>query len=259
MLKLLWSRFSQWETTAQVALLLALLLLLLSSGALLAGPDDLRQPALIGTAGLIIVIQFIFLWANRGMVTPYTRAQRAFLAEDFEHAALILDELRQRGKADYRALTLLGNAYRQMGRLPESSAALAEALAIQPNHHFPLYGFGRTLHVEGRYAEAAAAFEQALAAGAPDIVRLDLGEVYFRQGRAAEAAATLNQTQTDEPHRLLMKAYVLYRLGAGAFPDAGLVEVGLPYWRASAERFSATPYGQQLAEDIDWLESEQEK
>lgn len=177
-----WRQLLDWERPARLAFLLALLLLALAALALAFGPDELRGPGLVGFFGLVIVAQVIFMWANRGMVMPYTRAQRLYMAEDFEGACALLEKSRQAGKADVRALTLLGNAYRQRNLLHESETVLREALALGPNHYFPLYGFGRTLLVQGRYAEATELFRQALDAGAPDPIRVDAAEAFYRQG-----------------------------------------------------------------------------
>jgi len=241
-----------WDRTSRAALLLAIVLLLVDLFFIAFGPVSARTPAMIGLFGLVIAIQIIILWANRGMVTPYTRAQRHFLAENFESAREILEDLRAKDKADVRALTLLGNTYRQLGALTESEAVLREALAIQPNHHFPLYGFGRTLLVQGNYAEAAEVIRQSLSVGAPQIVQLDAGEALYRAGDREAAREMLEAAlpSSDEPQRRLMAEYLLYKLGVGDVPAVTLLEEGLPYWEAHAERYDQTIYGQNLADDI---------
>ncbi|HLV34487.1 MAG TPA: tetratricopeptide repeat protein [Spirillospora sp.] len=251
----LWNRFRQWDRAAQIGFGLALILLLLTLLVILFGPRSLRQPALVGLIGLVIVAQIIFMWTNRNMVTPYGRARRLYLAEDFEAACTLLEHLRATGQAGVRELTLLGNAYRQRGLIGQSEAVLLEALDNQPNHHFPLYGFGRTLLVQGRYAEAARVIERALAQGAPPVVRYDAGEACYRSGdyaaacRHIEAAVTL----VAEPYRQLMGQYLLFRMGSGQQPVPELISAGLPYWQAHSERYRHTPYGQMLAEDVDAL------
>jgi tetratricopeptide (TPR) repeat protein len=241
-----------WDRPSQIALTVAFTLLVVTLSAAALGPPELRQPAIIGAAGLLIVTQIIIMWGNRGMVTPYTRAQRAYLAESFETAVVLLEALRAEGRADYRDLTLLGNTYRQLGQLEKSEEVLTQALQLRPNHHFPLYGFGRTLLIEGRYAESIDAFRRALAAGAPLVVQFDLGDACFRLERWEEARRVLEgvTSLTEEPHRALMAVYLLYRLEWGQPPSAALVEAGLPYWRAEEERFRQTPYGQAIANDV---------
>jgi tetratricopeptide (TPR) repeat protein len=215
------------------------------------GGMSLRVPAVIGFFGLVIAAQIIILWANRGMVTEFTQAQRAYLAEDFDTARDLLEGQRAKSRADVRALTLLGNTYRQIGDLEQSEAILLEALNNAPNHHFPLYGFGRTLLLQGRYAEAVDALTQALDAGAPSIVLLDVGETLYRSGNAEAAVERLRAVPaTDEPHRALMADYLLYRLGVQAHPDAETIRAGLPYWQAAADRYLHTAYGQALTDDV---------
>jgi tetratricopeptide (TPR) repeat protein len=247
-----WQRIRHWERPAQYGFLLAVGFMVVLLVALAFGPDSWRQPALIGLFGLVITAQLIFMWANRTMVTPFTQAQRLYLAEDFEGACSILEDLRASGRATVQALTLLGNTYRQRNMLAESAAALREALALAPNHQFPLYGFGRTLLIQGQYSEAAEAIEQALAAGAPPLVHFDAGEAYFRGGRYDRATVCL-QTAVNhslETPRALLAAYMLYQMNAGAVPAADLIEAGLIYWQAQADRYHNTPYGQSLAQDV---------
>lgn len=256
-----WQQFRHWERTAQAAFGLALTLLIVCALVAGWGPSQLRTPALIGGFGLVVSAQLIFMWANRGMVTPYTQAQQRYLAEDFEGACMILERQRETGRADVRTLTLLGNAYRQRGLLDESAVVLLEALNIQPNHHFPLYGFGRTLLIQGLYEESAGMIEKALAAGAPAVVRLDAGEAYFRCGQHGEAARLIKSAlpQTDEPHRRLMGQYLLYRMGAEMPPEQAVIRAGLPYWQAHAERYQDTVYGQDLTADVRAMQMMDEK
>jgi len=248
-------RFRAWDRPSQIAMLTAFVLLLLTFLALTFGPHNLRQPALLGFIGLIIMTQVIFMWANRGMVTPYTQAQRFYLAENFDAARQVLEESLLYVKPDAQALTLLGNTYRQLGWLDKSEEVLTKALDLRPFDHFPLYGIGRTLLVKGLFAQAAAKMSQALEAGAPPIVQFDLGEALYRQGLDDQARIALSEAMAleREPHRALLATYMLYRLGAGGPPTRALVAAGLPYWRENAVRFQDTPYGQMLAGDVQQL------
>jgi tetratricopeptide (TPR) repeat protein len=245
------AQFRRWDRPAQAAFALALLLLcvVLAAGAL--GGDTLRQPALIGAFGLFIMLQIIIMWANRGMVSDYTRAQRHFLNEDFEQARDLLEARRERGSADWRELTLLGNTYRQLGQIDASKAVLSEALNIRPEHHFPLYGFGRTLLVEGQYSEAARQMQQALDAGAPPPVQIDVAEAWYRAGQHEQTRAALQAVDlAADPPRALMAAYLRQRLDDAPAPSAEQIEAGLPHWQALAARFRQTAYGQALLEDV---------
>jgi tetratricopeptide (TPR) repeat protein len=252
----LFHRFRGWERSSRIAFLLAVGLLILTFFVLLFGPLNLRQPALIGFFGLIVMLQIIFMWSNRHMVTPYTLAQRDYLAEDFDAARSRLEALYAAGKIDVKSLTLLGNTYRQLALLDKSEEVLTKAVALRPFDHFPLYGFGRTLLVKGMYTAAVPVLEKALEAGAPSIVRFDLAEAQYRDGAfdAARAALETVKMVAQEPHRVLMTDYFLYQLGAAPAPAVSMVNVGLPYWREQANRYRRTPYGQSLAADVQQLQ-----
>jgi tetratricopeptide (TPR) repeat protein len=247
-----WSQFRSWERPPQIGFAIILLLLPLVLIVLAFGPVTLRTPALFGLFGLIVMGQIIFMWANRGMISVYSSAQRLYLDEQFEAACDLLEAWRASGKANVRGLTLLGNAYRQRGLLDQSEAVLLEALNISPNHHYPLYGFGRTLLIQGRYAEAAQKIEQAFTAGAPPVVRLDAAEAHFRSGQYAAASQTIEAIlpELTESHRHLMGRYLLYRMGHAESPEPALAVEGIDYWRENAERYAHTPYGQALADDV---------
>jgi tetratricopeptide (TPR) repeat protein len=249
--------FRSWDVPSRFALLTALGLMFVTLLMLAFGPQNLRQPSLIGFIGLIIAIQLIFMWGNRGMVTPFTQAQRYYLAEDFGSARQILENLNVNGKPDSQSLTLLGNTYRQLGMLNESEEVLTKALDLRPSDHFPLYGIGRTLLVKGQYAQAADKIKQALDAGAPPIIQFDLGEVLYRLEKMDQARLVLLAVTdvAQEPHRALMLRYLLYRLGVGQPPTSDLVALGLPYWQDNAIRFQETPYGQMLADDIQHMQA----
>jgi tetratricopeptide (TPR) repeat protein len=244
--------FRTWERPSQVAMLVALALFIVTLVMLLFGPVTLRQPALIGFIGLIITIQIIFMWANRGMVTPFTQAQRFYLAEDFESARHILESGFSPDKPDIQVMTLLGNTYRQLGILDKSEEVLTKAVELRPFDHFPLYGFGRTLLIKGFYASAGDVIGRALEAGAPPIVQFDLGEARYRQGRVEDARLSLEAAHElfQEPHRALMTHYLLYRLGVSEPPPRDLIHSGLAYWQDNAVRYRSTPYGQVLADDV---------
>lgn len=246
--------FFSWERSARVAFLMAIALLILSLLILQFGPESVRQSALIGFFGLLFGSQIIFMWANRNMVTPYTLAQRQYLAENFEAARDILEKAVAAEKVDANMLTLLANTYRQLGRLDESEEVVKKAIAIRPNDHFPRYGFGRTLLTKGEYAAAVEEIQRALEAGAPPIVNIDLGEALFRKGDFPAAQKALEQVHSNEPQRALLRAHLLYRMG-GSAPEAELVREGLPYWQEVARRFQMTPYGAAVAEDLQIMQA----
>lgn len=252
-------RFSQWDRPTQIALVMAALVFIamLIVGAQL--PEESRGYALVGIIGVLVVAQLIVMWGNRGMITSFTQAQRHYLAGDFEAARDALETADDLKPNDYRARTLLGNIYRQLGDLDKSEEVLTQALQIAPNHHFVLYGFGRTLLVKGQYAEAAKVIAQAVAGGGPEIIRVDYAEALYRLGvprerlvealNAAHYAAQIAM-QNGDTHQALMVQYLLYRIGEGEAPEHQLVEDGLAYWEATRERFAHTPYGAALADDV---------
>ena len=248
----LFRQIRNWDRPSQIALAVALAWIIIVMGIIGFGPQDIRQTAFIALIGLIVIMQGVVLWGNRGMVTPFTQAQRHFLNGEFDEACNLLEEQRAAGQADIKALTLLGNTYRQLGRLDQSENVLQEALQEGPEHYFPLYGFGRTLLAKGHYADAVTYIRRALDAGAPAPVQFDLAHALYRQGDRDTARTLLEavRSEVEEPHRMLMIAYLRYRLGAAEPPSAILIEAGLSYWEASARRFSHTPYGEALDADV---------
>jgi tetratricopeptide (TPR) repeat protein len=253
MTRTLWQAFKAWDRPAQIGFALALVLMVPAAYAASTGSENIRTPALVGLLGLVIAAQAVFMWANRGMISPYTRAQRLFQASDFDGALAVLEELRANDQADVHALTLLGNTYRQVGDLAQSEAILYEAVNKSPDHYFPLYGFGRTLLVMGCYTEAAGMFERVLAGDALPLARYDLAEATYRDGSTDAAVAMLRESlelENAEPHRILMARCLLHRVGRGEPPTLVELREGLPYWTRSAALYQDTPYGQALAGDI---------
>lgn len=243
----LFEKFKTWDRNTQMAFIIGVILLIPAMIVLLSGDKDLRTPATISVIGLIISLQAIVMWANRGMVTEHTRAQRHFMNGELEQARDILEAVKSSGKADYRDLTLLGNTYRQLGDLEASERVLSEALNINPMNYFPLYGFGRTLLVQGRYAQAQQALEAALKHGAPPATGFDLGEAHYYQGNTADAATELTAALPHlDNQRRMMAVYLLHQLGKSDPPEADLISAGYAYWQAQANLYQHTPYGDAL-------------
>ncbi len=249
--------FRSWERSTQLAFITALVLLLIALVVVFISSGNLRQSALIGFVGLIFALQIIFMWGNRTMVTAYTQAQRRYLAEDFIGARDILEAFQSSSKPDVNSLTLLANTYRQLGILDKSEEIVKKALALRPFDHFPLYSFGRTLLIRGLYAQAIDTLKHALQVGAPSIVEFDLGEALYRNGEFGVAAEVLERIRNpqQEPFRLLMTDYLLYRMERSDAPNADEIAVGIAYWRELAVRFQMTPYGQTLADDVAFMQS----
>lgn len=246
-------RFRRWDAPSQVGIVIAVVLFFPALYVAREGSEDIRTPATIGAMGLVISIQAIYLWANRGMVSLYTKAQRFYLNGDLEQARDLLERARQAEKAGFRALTLLGNTYRQLGEIGYSKAILLEAIDIAPNHYFPRYGFGRTLLVNGEYAEAVEQIQQALAFGGQPIIQFDLGEALYRAALYDKAVdALLASLPTLDLPRSIMAHYLLTRLDVDdlSAPSSDEIHEGLVYWQSQADLFAHTPYGIVLQQDI---------
>lgn len=255
--------FPHWDRPTQIALVMSLVLLIPTLGIAIGAPEETRPIAWFGAGALLIMAQIAVMWGGRGMVSAFTSAQQAYLAGDLDKTAALLESLRERGRADMRALTLLGNTYRQMGRLEDSLSRLYEALDKAPDHPFPLIGIGRTLLSGGQYDSAAEAFDRALAANAPqrETVCFDLAHALYRGGRVEEARAVLNESAPPEDaSEALMYAYLRWRLGIGERPSNALIESGIVFWQNAAARFADNDYGAALAGDLEmlsrWMEEE---
>lgn len=252
--------FPGYERPVRLALVVGTALVILALGVLLIGSPEIRLPTLIGIIALVLVLQAAVLWGNRGMVTPIVAAQRAYLNEDFSAVLQFLEPLRAGGTADMRALTLLGNTYRQLGRLDDSERVLLEALDKAPDHHYPLYGFGRTLISKGDYHAAVEAFSKAIEAGAPGVIWLDIAEAHYRLAQHDAALPALERAQAELPaqadaYRHLMAAFLQRQLTGEYTLSPGTAEAGFAYWQAAAERFAASVYGQAVADDLPVMRS----
>ncbi|MBN1963934.1 MAG: hypothetical protein JW910_04775 [Anaerolineae bacterium] len=239
------------------ALITAVLLLVLS----FAGGHDLQLAAVLGLFALFIAVQAVILWLLWRQNPEFRRARRAYLAEDFAGVIVELEPLEAEGRLDAGGAALLGNAYRQLGRLAESERVLRAAHEADPDSPFPAYGLGRTLFAQGLYTDASALIAHALARrGQPTIVA-DLGHAQCRAGQHDAALESLRQADRIElePHRALMTRYLLWRL-EGEPADVDIVarltryDHGLATWHAEAERFQETPYGAALAADLATIE-----
>ena len=252
----LFKQIPKWDKPSQTALSLAVLFLVAMIGVMIFGSDDIRQPAMIGFVGLIIVIQVIFLWGNRTLVTAYTQAQRHFLQGDFENARQTLESEVAENHENFEYLTLLGNTYRQLGKLSQSEKILRQAVQLAPNHHFPAYGLGRALLAQGEFQEAMKYLKDALKMGAPPNVTFDIGHTLYHAGKPNEAMNYLQESLEfigKEPHRLLMAQWLLYLQGLYEHPSDAIIQDGLPYWQEVAQRLSKTPYGLSIQFELDKL------
>lgn len=258
-MKIIWQllkEIPQWNRASQLALALAVLLLLIAVGTLATVPQ-LKTYAMISLIGLLLAIQAIVMWGNRRLVSPYTQAQRHFIAGDFQQVVGILkDYIKTEDHPIIDSFVLLGNAYRNLGQLHESEAVLRLALARRKDYHFALYGVGKIRLAKGDYAEAVRQFEAALENGASPSIRFDLAHALLRAGQETAALRLFAELPDDQAnYRELFKRYVLHITENQPCPDYQLIQVGLPFWQAEVQRFAQTPYGQALQHDVQIIES----
>jgi len=81
--------------------------------------------------------------------------------------------------------------YEQPPDALESEKAAREAIRLQPSAPAAQYHLGRALLFQGRYPEAAAAFQHAKDVGSDDYANLGLGQLSLAQGNYDEAIAYL--------------------------------------------------------------------
>lgn len=251
------------------------LILTLGSGAILVFLSQNRTigeviPLVLGVLIFIGVAQYIVLFRGERTTThPELRtAQQEFMQGKFQ---AVIERLEQTTAFELpdnvlaAMLTLQGNAYRQLGQLDLSEGILQDAVQLQPDDHYPLYGLGRTLLVMGNYTEAQKYLSQALAQGAKKTTRaeLALAQHYgnWPVSDVFEVARQAGKMMRLEPYRALMVNFMLYQFyGAENTPNTQQQQVardimrntqqGLAFWQAEAERFSLTPYGRRLAKDV---------
>lgn len=211
----------------------------------------------IGLVAIIVGLQILIL--RQGTRPTSSEAQRLYLAGQFEQAAQVLESQLAIAPNDPQALTLLGNTYRQMGRVEASEQRLREAVTQDPANWMACYGLGRTVMVQGHYQEAAKLIETALQHGGRKSLRAELALALYYAGAPNEAKRVATQAArrlNAEAYRVLITNYVLYQLAAHEAERALAKQVihrtsdGLAYWQAQAERFAQTHYGQRVAADV---------
>ena len=249
-------RLPAWDAPVRlsfaIAVFMLLLLLLLGFG----GPRDIQLPARVGAFGLLVTTQLIFLWGNRRDASPYHEAQKHFIAQDYQAARDVLEGMPQAGRASVDALVLLGNTYRNLGQFDKSRLALDRALALNPIHHLALFSAGKLRLVIGEYATAVDFIFRALEAGAPEIVKFELGQACYLlgdSGRAKQHFADARAVLADDPAQTLLLQYYLHVMLAGEMPSNGLIRYNIEVWQQEILRYHGTPYGLHLLEVVDKL------
>lgn len=246
-------RLPEWETPAKVSLAIALPLLIMLLGLGFFGPEPVQLPARLGAFGLLVTIQLLFLWSNRRDASPYHQAQQHFIAGEYQAARDLLEAIPERGRASVDALVLLGNTYRNLGNFSLAQAALDHAIKLNSQHHLALFSVGKLHLVQGDYLEACANFERAIQAGAPELVRFELGQAQFLLGHHDEALRNLTAARlalADDQAQLLLLQFYMQVMSAGDAPSGELIQENLQFWRGEAMKYSATSYGAHLAEIV---------
>lgn len=225
------------------------------------GPQEMQLLAVLGLVGLFVIVQSVILWRLWQQNPVFRRARQAYLAGDFAEAARLLEAERAENDLPPESQTLLGNAYRQLNRLDESEQMLRTALNADSSTPFAAYGLGRTLLVRGDYADGAAFMQQALDNRAQLLVYADLAyaQVLADQPDAALDSLARLEGLALEPHRALLARYLTWRLqdqpvDTALYTALTRYDHGLDTLRAEAARFSQTPYGKALAQDIIQIE-----
>ena len=249
-------RAPAWDKPSKIALGIAIILLVLLLALGFTGPAEFQLPARIGAFGLLVSLQLLFLWANRRDISPYHQAQQHFIAGEYQQARAILERIPASARVSVDALVLLGNTYRHLRHDDASQRALARALEHKPRHHLALFSMGKLRLVAGEYEIAQIFFARALEAGAPAAVQFELGQTWYLLGETEKAIGQLRGMRAylhEEPARLMLAAYYLWRLGDGDLPARDQISVHIQFWRDEAERYHDTPYGAQLRVDVEWL------
>lgn len=236
----------KWDRPTQIALAIAFLLLIIDV-IILATQPELQAPALAGAVGLLLGIQAIFMWGNRNLVTPFTQAQRHFVAGEFEQVVDVLKQyIEDEEHPTLDALILLGNTYRTLGQLVESESILRIAIARRPDYHFALYGLGKTFLAKGQYQIAIEQLEKSIKNNGVQTTHFDIALALFLDSHLDEALTELDKLPpVDEAYRQLLMAYMRYLYD----PQDNTRQFnwdGLPFWEAEARRFEHTPYGQTI-------------
>lgn len=118
--------------------------------------------------------------------------------------------------------TILGRAYKNLGRFDESIAAHKKSLDINPNYEKAWNNLGNTYMALNQYAEAEHAMERAVECDPTYVFALaSLGAVYINRGKTDKAIEVLEQAITLSPKMTVAHANLsLAYAKAGRFTGA---------------------------------------
>lgn len=221
-------------------------------------PEDML-PVVLGLGLLMAGLQMwiLFGWSRQSAANRLLAARQQYLRGDFETAAELLEALTEEDPSP-DALALLGNTYRQMGKLDRSADRLEKAVEQAPDNVQALFGLGRTRMVQGNYAEAAQWLDKALQNGGRKAIRADLALALHLQAAPADQIITMAQSAARvlnlEQYRTLFINYLLYNLvqddQSAAYRIMQHNAGGLDYWQTEARRHANSDYGRRIAGDV---------
>lgn len=227
--------------------------------------EDKRLLLTVVLVLVMAVLQMTILLYGGPQRSALAAAQYQYRHGNFEAAAHLLEASFEHESArTVEALALLGNTYRQMGRLELSEARLREALERDEKNAMALYGLGLTRLANGHYSEAADLIHTALEQGMRPAVVADLALALHLanqdEERTLEALQRAGTMLALEDYRALMVNYLLYNLREDEHPGQNEPSVahfrmqksasGLAYWQSQARRFADTDYGRRMATEV---------
>ena len=116
--------------------------------------------------------------------------------------------------------------------------------------------------MQGDYLATCEYIERAILAGAPELVRFELGQAHFLLDDHDEARRHLIEARpalADDKAQLLLFQYYMQALRAGDLPASEFIQENIQFWRGEALKYSETAYGVHLAEIVADLGAEIEE
>ena len=130
----------------------------------------------------------------------YDQAVAAHRSGDLGQAEKLYRQLLDAAPASFSASHMLGVLCAQQGRNQEAAALLETAIRANPRSAAALTNYGNILSSLGRYPQALASFDQALALQPDPIALNNKGSILHRTGRFDEALACYARAIAMQPH-----------------------------------------------------------
>ena len=130
----------------------------------------------------------------------YDQAVAAHRSGDLRLAEKLYRQLLDAAPASFPASHMLGVLCAQQGRNQEAAALIETAIRANPRSAAALTNYGNVLSCLGRYPQALASFDQALALQPDPIALNNKGSVLHRMGRFDEALACYARAIAMQPH-----------------------------------------------------------